>query len=191
MSDFWKDIWDSKGRSDSKDLLWLCGREHLDIPWNSKKEFENIKHLLNLKEDDKVLEVGCGAGFLSREFVDYDYRGVDYSKSLIQKHKELFPNHEVQVSESSNLPFKDKEFDILFSSGIFQYFSNEDYFMKTVEEFKRVTKRAFLALDIKKKPTNPRHYCLPQETFVEQGFKIYDATYKEMDFNYYNILMEL
>ena len=63
--------------------------------------------------------------------------------------------------------------------------------MKTVEEFKRVTKRAFLALDIKKKPTNPRHYCLPQETFVEQGFKIYDATYKEMDFNYYNILMEL
>ena len=88
MSDFWKDIWDSKGRSDSKDLLWLCGREHLDIPWNSKKEFENIKHLLNLKENDKVLEVGCGAGFLSREFVDYDYRGVDYSKSLIQKHKE-------------------------------------------------------------------------------------------------------
>ena len=51
MSDFWKDIWDSKGRSDSKDLLWLCGREHLDIPWNSKKEFEKPRITVNGKAE--------------------------------------------------------------------------------------------------------------------------------------------
>ena len=37
MGNFWKDIWDSKGRSLSKDLLWLCGREHLNIKWDSKR----------------------------------------------------------------------------------------------------------------------------------------------------------
>lgn len=190
MGNFWKDIWDSKGRSLSKDLLWLCGREHLNIKWDSKRESGVIRDLLKLQSTDKILEVGCGAGYISREFKGFDFKGVDYSEPLINKHKELFPSHDVQTSESANLPFEDNQFDVLYCSGTFQYLPNEEYCRKSIEEFIRVTKRAILILDIKVEPTNPNHYCLPKESFEEYGFKIYDGTYEELHPNY-NALLEL
>ena len=39
---FWKKIWDEKGRSDSTDLLYLCGWEHLGIPIDSKMIVDKI-----------------------------------------------------------------------------------------------------------------------------------------------------
>ena len=70
---FWKKIWDEKGRSDSTDLLYLCGWEHLGIPIDSKMIVDKIISKLDIKSGDSILEVGCGAGFLSREFKDFDY----------------------------------------------------------------------------------------------------------------------
>lgn len=186
----WKDIWDNKGRSLSKDLLWLCGREHLDIKWDSKKEVGVIKDLLGIKSNDKILEVGCGAGYISREFQNYDFIGVDYSQPVVDKHKELFPSVDVRLSESTNLSFTDNYFDVLYCSGTFQYLPNEEDCKKSIKEFIRVTKRAVLILDIKVEPTNPNHYCLPKKCFQEYGFKIYDGTYEELHPNY-NALLEL
>tara|TARA_R100000742_G_C4279616_1_gene104762 strand:- start:10483 stop:11058 length:576 start_codon:yes stop_codon:yes gene_type:complete len=188
---FWKEIWDNKGKSDSNDLLWLCGREHLDITWDSKKESHYIKDLIDFQETDKILEVGCGAGFLSREFQTSDFTGIDYSKPLIEKHKKLYPEHNVFVSESNVLPFEDNQFDKLFCSGVFQYLPDLQYTEDTIKEFIRVTKKSILILDLKKQITNPNHYCIELDTLEKFGFKVIDCIYDEMKETNYNTYLEL
>ena len=73
MQNFRKNIWDSKGLSDNNDLLYLCGWEHLNVNVNSESIVKQIIKQTNTKSTHKILEVGCGAGLLSREFQDYDY----------------------------------------------------------------------------------------------------------------------
>jgi len=68
-----------------------------------------------------VLEVGCGCGALA-QFFDCEYHGVGYSSESIKKHKELFPEHNVLMSEGSNLPFEDNSFDKAFIHGVCHYF---------------------------------------------------------------------
>ena len=121
MVNFWKNIWDEKGNSVSEDLLYLCGWEHLNLDIDSKQIVNRIVDIMDIKKGDSVLEVACGAGFLSRNFQDFEYTGVDYSESLIKKHKNLFPIHDVLVAESHSLPFGSSSYDKVFCSGLFKY----------------------------------------------------------------------
>ena len=115
MTNFWKNIWDTKGNSDSTELLFLDGYEHLNIEFNSKELCDKIASLGVFQYGEKILEVGCGWGFLARELqVHYAYTGVDYSEPIINKHKELFPTHCITVADSNSLPFEDNSFDRVF-----------------------------------------------------------------------------
>ena len=80
MKNFWKNIWDSKGLSNNNDLLYLCGWEHLNIDVDSKSIVNQIINQTNTKPTDKILEVGCGAGLLSREFKLYRGLGDVYKR---------------------------------------------------------------------------------------------------------------
>ena len=58
--EFWKKIWDSKGESDSKDLIFLGGHTLVESEFNIKKVCDGIKESLDIKKTDSILEVGCG-----------------------------------------------------------------------------------------------------------------------------------
>ena len=49
----------------------------------------NIKAIMNIKSDERVLEVGCGAGYLGQHFDPNVYTGIDKSETLIYKFKKL------------------------------------------------------------------------------------------------------
>ena len=181
---FWKKIWDEKGRSDSTDLLYLCGWEHLGIPIDSKMIVDKIISKLDIKSGDSILEVGCGAGFLSREFKDFDYVGVDYSSPLIEKHKVLFPSNKVLTSEANNLPFEDSSFDFVFASGLFQYLPTQKYAYDCIDEMDRVGKKSIMLVDLKLKPTRPKHFCFEKDTLRALGFSFSKCFYDENSDNY-------
>ena len=152
-NNFWREIWDSKGRSDSNDLLFLDGYEHLTQRFDSKEISDRILQELNASAGDTILEVGCGAGFLARELQNFKYIGVDYSGPIIEKHKELFPHHNVMVSEASSLPFADDAFDHVFCYGLFQYLPDRHYADKTIQEMERVCKGGIFLGDLKSEKT--------------------------------------
>ena len=183
---FWKTIWDSKGKSQSKDLLFLDGYEHLDLDFSSKEISNTILQLTDAKPSDTILEVGCGAGFLAQEMQDYDYWGVDYSNSLIEKHLSLFPSHKVRPAEASKLPFKDNSFDIVFCYGVFQYLPSTKYADKAIEEMKRVAKKAIFLGDLKKKQTRKQHYVHPPESLRADGYEFSKCVYQPDNEDRYN-----
>ena len=191
MADFWKNIWDEKGLGASKDLLYLDGYEHLDIPFESRDIFKSLSSLMRVKKGDSILEVGCGCGFLSREFRGYDYVGVDYSEPIINKHLNLFPSHNVSVSEASSLNLPDSSFDSVFCFGVFQYLPSLSYADKVIEEMRRVSKRSVLLGDLKNTATRKEHLVYPQDKLVEKGFVFSECVYDPSDNQRYNALLKV
>jgi len=172
---FWKNVWDAKGNSNSEDLLFLDGYDHLDAEFSSKKITNKIINNLKVEKGSSILEVACGCGFLARDLNDdYNFVGVDYSESIIKKHKELF-DHEVYVCESNNLKFKADSFDYVFCYGLFQYLPDSDYAKQTIEEMSRVARKGVFIGDLKNIKTRETHFVMPKKQFIDFGFTIIDA----------------
>lgn len=73
----------------------------------------------NLRKDAKILDVGCGKGFLLYEFEkllpDSEVRGFDISRYAIENSKEEIRSGLFVYDAKDYYPFKDKEFDLVFS----------------------------------------------------------------------------
>tara|TARA_R110000751_G_scaffold6038_9_gene26438 strand:- start:803 stop:1387 length:585 start_codon:yes stop_codon:yes gene_type:complete len=186
MSKFWKEIWDSKGKSSSTDLLFLDGYDHLKIDFSSENLAKDILSHFDIKLNDSILEAGCGAGFLAREMQNYQYVGVDYSDPLIRKHKELFPHHEVITAEANDLPFGDGTFDWAFCYGLFQYLDNDEYANKVISELDRVSRKGFLLGDLKISQTREEHYVYKKSNLKEIKMEISECLYDTNDIERFN-----
>jgi SAM-dependent methyltransferase len=93
----------------------------------------------------KTLEVGCGPGtrsiFLSHlgvkaVAIDIDEGIVSQVKNYNTKFK---GSVQVDKLDAFNLPYKDKEFDVVFNAGFLEHFDDDDK-IKLVKEFTRVAK---------------------------------------------------
>ena len=79
---------------------------------------EAIAKHYELKDDARILDVGCGKGFLLYEFSQIlpnrEVVGVDISEYAIENAKdEVRPN--LQVAPAQSLPFEDDCFDLVYS----------------------------------------------------------------------------
>ena len=193
MSSFWKTIWDKKGNSDSEDLLYLDGYEHLDVDFHSSDICEKIIETVGAKPGQTVLEVGCGAGYLSREFVSekFKYFGVDYSQPLIDKHKKMFPSHKVSCAEACKLPFDSHCFDHVFLYGVFQYFPSMSYAFNVISEMQRVSNKSVFLGDLKETATREQHLPCEKKNIINLGFHIVDSFHDSDDCYRYNAYMKV
>jgi ubiquinone/menaquinone biosynthesis C-methylase UbiE len=186
---FWKSIWDSKGESESTDLLFLDGYEHLDVEFSSLDISSKIMDELSATSGESILEVGCGAGFLARDMQDLQYTGVDYSMPIINKHKQMFPEHNVEFAEAAKLPFNDNSFDYVFCFGLFQYLPTLYYAEQTIKEMKRVSNTAVFLGDLKDETTRKTHFVYPREELQNKGYKILPCFYGSNDVYRYNAIL--
>ena len=117
----------------SKGYDELYGEEQL-------KKLNIIKDYLKIKNDDLLLDVGCGTGISSR----FDCRviGVDPSIGLLKQNRKFKIN-----SKAENLPFKDNAFNFVVSITAIHNFSNIE---KSLEEINRVGRNEFVFSVLKK-----------------------------------------
>ncbi|WP_346898350.1 class I SAM-dependent methyltransferase [Clostridium sp. UBA7503] len=173
MKETWKQIWLRKGMAEGsiEDMLAFDGYEKTKI--DMKQVAMSIIKELDIKKDDRVLEVGCGAGALA-QYLQCDYVGVDYSPTLVKKHIKFLENS-VLTGEADNLIFKDKTFDKVIAYGIFMYFNDKEYAQRAISEFKRVAKKGILLGDLPMKSHNSDHLLFSKEEF--EGWKITEGFY--------------
>jgi len=94
-----------------------------------------LKKLKNLypalaKNSFYLLDYGCGIGNLydsvAKFFPKAIYTGVDQSKKSIREAKLRFPDHfDFQELDSSS--WKEKKYDLVFSSGVFHHISHDEH----------------------------------------------------------------
>ena len=110
-----------------------------------KKSCKNIYDFLKGKEYKKLLDIGCGTGYLiSMLSKDYnaEYTGLDLSPEMInQAIEKNIKNARFIEGRSDELPFEDNTFDIVTCSQSFHHYPETD---KPMQEAKRVLKNGGL-----------------------------------------------
>ena len=104
------------------------------------KDLEYFKRFI--RNNDKILDLGCGNGRLFELFKDKDveYIGIDNSKELIKIAKQKYPNANFQVGSALNLPFQDNSFNKIFSIAVFHHIPSKKLRLQFLQEVKRVLK---------------------------------------------------
>ncbi|MDD3000971.1 MAG: class I SAM-dependent methyltransferase [Candidatus Riflebacteria bacterium] len=88
----------------------------------------------------KVLEVGCGPGFMLEQFESAGAKeiiGVDISEDMLQRASKRSAKSVKVQADAADLPFDSNIFDIVFSRGSIFFWSDLD---KAFESIRRVTK---------------------------------------------------
>lgn len=182
----WKEIWTQKGAvaGTKEDALEMGGWTNTVT---SAEEIANkIVDFLDIKPNDKVLEIGCGTGGLA-QYIDCDYIGIDYSVTSIRRCMEFFQKPAI-YAEANDLPFKDKYFDKCFAYGCFFYFPSMEYVREAVAEMKRVTSGMILIGELPKSSHEPKHLLFEEADMKGLGLDImkgWAEPYTEIRFSAY------
>ena len=113
----------------------------------SKAMSKQLKKII--KQEDKILDVGCACGHFYRSIKkrvkkNFYYTGVDPYKIFLKKGKIAWKNNKnVKFIKGNiyNLPFRNNEFDISFCSNVFIHLND---IKKPLKEIMRVTKRKII-----------------------------------------------
>jgi len=102
---------------------------------------EKLKKHGRLDSSTQVLDVGCGAGFLSNELALHhlNVTGVDLSEDSIRVAQKFDSTKSVKylAADAYNLPFADQSFDVLTAM---DFLEHVDQPAKAIQEFSRVLK---------------------------------------------------
>jgi ubiquinone/menaquinone biosynthesis C-methylase UbiE len=101
--------------------------------------------LLNLKENDFMLDIGCGTGWALGQAANLiddkgTFYGVDLSEKMIDKAKENFKgrgNFHFLRANAEGIPLEDNLFNIIICTNSFHHYYNQ---VKALKEMKRLLK---------------------------------------------------
>ena len=106
-----------------------------------RKKFLSLLNSVNFT-GKKVLEIGCGPGGNLKEIWKKSpskLTGVDISADMIElSQSKLADEINLIKIDGTSLPFKDKEFDYVFTATVLQHNTNEDMLKKIIAELCRV-----------------------------------------------------
>lgn len=129
------DYWDGDRR------ICYGGYKYIEGRW--EKVARALAEYYDLKPGDKILDVGCGKGFLLFDFTKVipglEIYGIDVSEYAIANSKEEIRD-KLQVGNATALPFPDHDFDLVISINTFHNLHNYDL-DKALREFERVGKK--------------------------------------------------
>ena len=104
------DYWDGDRK------ICYGGYRYMEGRW--EKVARAMAEHYGIKPGDKILDVGCGKGFLLFDFTKVvpgvEVCGLDISEYAIENSKEEIKDH-LQVGNAIKLPFEDHSFDFVYS----------------------------------------------------------------------------
>ncbi len=131
-NDFYEELKEDWFTSTCHPIALLRAENRLRAPW--------IASLL--KKPSDVLDIGCGAGFLSNHLATHGHRvqGIDLSASSLEVARAHDLTHTAQYTQADAmaLPFPDDRFDVVCAMDILEHVENPS---RLIEEASRVLKK--------------------------------------------------
>jgi SAM-dependent methyltransferase len=129
------DYWDGDRK------ICYGGYRYMEGRW--EKVARAMVEQYGIKPGDKILDVGCGKGFLLYDFTkvvpDLELHGIDISEYAIANAKEEIKDR-LQVGNATSLPYPDNFFDFVFSITTLHNLPCYDL-DKALREIERVSKK--------------------------------------------------
>jgi len=135
------DYWDGDRR------ICYGGYEYREGYWTDiAKRFIDI---YELKSSSKILEIGCGKGFLLLEIMKLlpgiEVNGLDISDYAISHSPEIIRSNLIQGSAKA-LPYGDSQFDLAFSLNTFHNLYCPELYL-ALKEIVRVSKESYICVE--------------------------------------------
>lgn len=106
-----------------------------------KDLFFQIK-LCKISDSHKILDVGCGDGFILKELIKRKTNsftvGLDVSPNTLKFSRKLNPSARLIQADIYSLPFKENLFDLVINLQVLEHLEKPK---KAIDELRRVTKR--------------------------------------------------
>lgn len=104
---------------------------------NAAGEWESFKKILPELKDKKILDLGCGYGWHCKYAIENgasEAIGIDISKKMLElaNLKNKASNILYSCMPMENIDFKNKDFDIVFSSLAIHYVKDFDFLVKKI-----------------------------------------------------------
>jgi SAM-dependent methyltransferase len=135
------DYWDGDRR------ICYGGYRYMEGRW--EKVARAMADHYKLKAGDKILDVGCGKGYLLYDFTKVvpgiDVTGLDISPYAIANAKEEIKDR-IKLGNATALPFPDKSFDLVFSLTTLHNLHNYDL-DKALREVERVGRNKYICVE--------------------------------------------
>ncbi len=152
------DYWDGDRRINYGGYKYMPGR------WAPVAQ-KMIEHY-GLRPGSKVLDVGCGKGFqifeLKQMMHGIEVRGLDISTYAIDHaHPEV--KHMIDHGSAAKLPYRDEEFDLVFSINTLHNLHNRDLYA-ALRELQRVGKQKYLCVEAYRNETEKANLLYWQVT---------------------------
>lgn len=150
--------------------------------YRKRKRALELKYFLDLiekREGEKVLELGCSSGFLTK------YLGkvtaIDTSDGMLKIANAKNPQAKCIHADMFEMPFKDGSFDKVVTMRVWNHLDEKDL-RRAIKEARRVLKKnGWLIFDIEKK-SGIRRFAgfFYQKIFRTTGYKIYQYSFEEI-----------
>ena len=150
--------------------------------YRRRKRALELKYFLELiekREGEKVLELGCSSGFLTK------YLGkvtaIDTSEGMLKIANAKNPQAKCISADMFEMPFKDGSFDKVVTMRVWNHLDEKDL-RRAIREARRVLKKnGWLIFDIEKKSGMRRFIgFFYQKIFKTTGYKIYQYSFNEI-----------
>lgn len=159
------DFWDGKRKFGYGGYKYIPGR------WEGVAQKMIKKYKLNNKS--KVLDVGCGKGYLLFEMKkilpDLKVYGFDISKHAIKNAKKEVKKNLFVHDGKKTFPYKKKYFDFTFTLACLHNFKANDL-EKSIKEIERVSKNSYIMVEgyrNEQELFNLQCWALTAETFFD------------------------
>ena len=159
--------WDGSRKINYGGYKYIKGR------WT--KVIKKLCKFYNLKDNAKILDIGCGKGFFLKDLKDYNNTfqvyGVDISSYAIKNaHPEI--KKSITYSNANKLKWKNNYFDLVVSFNTLHNLHNYDLY-KALKEMDRVGKKKYLLVESYRNETEKMNllywqvtceaFCTPKE----------------------------
>jgi ubiquinone/menaquinone biosynthesis C-methylase UbiE len=142
-------------------------------------ELRVFLELLDKKDGEKVLELGCSSGFLTKELGEVT--AIDTSEDMLKIAHAKNPQAKCIPGDMFKIPFRNNYFDKVVTMRVWNHL-DEDDLRKALKETKRVLKKnGVLVFDAEEKSFLRRFIgFFYQKIFRITGYKIYQYSLKEL-----------
>ncbi|MBB44377.1 MAG: SAM-dependent methyltransferase [Rhodospirillaceae bacterium] len=113
-----------------------------------KKLAKRLIKYYKLNNNSKILDIGCGKGFLIYEIwkiLNNKVYGLEISKYAIANSKKEIRNR-IKYGNAKSLPYKNKSFDLAISINTLHNLEIEDLF-NAISQINRVAKKKYIVVD--------------------------------------------
>ena len=134
---------------------------------------------LRKEKSKSILDVGCGFGqdlvLIKKKFPKIRIVGIDASPDRVREAKEVLGDTKLILGYASELPFKDKSFDISFTDAVLMM-GGYDRAITILKEMKRVSKNKIFLIET--------HSGIGEnsEKFLEYNVRNYQVILSELGF---------